>query len=151
MKNEERLVEKLRYFLGANEFAIRLCVDLIYIAHLWDDLIDKDVVRSDQEINDAFRIALVDIPQNPFYQIHQKTITPILLNIILRWQDSNVLEKGEVHDKHLAYGHRAGISEIIGVCAYLVGGPSWAGQQGPDIRRMYEEKLEDFMEEMNNA
>lgn len=151
LEQQKAFTEKLFYFFKGDEWAVRFCVDFVYICHLWDDLIDKDKDRTDQEINDAFRIALVDIPTNPFFAKHRQALCPIVLNIILRWQDANVLERGNDHDKHMAYMHRAGMLEIFNICAYLIGGPNWVYEVGPDMRRMYEEKLEDFMEEMNHA
>ena len=151
LQQQQALTEKLFFFLKGDQWAVQLCVDLVYIAHLLDDLIDKDQVRTDQEIIDAFRIALVDIPTNPFYVRHRPNLVPIVLNILLRWQDANVLEQAHTHDKHLAYGHRSGILDIFNICAYLIGGAEWARDQGPDMRRMYEEELEDFIKEMNHA
>lgn len=154
-KTEEQqhtdLEGRLIYFLKGDSLAVKFCMDLVYIAHLWDDLIDKDKERTDQEINDAFRLALIEIPANRFFLMNQSVLTPIMLNIILKWQDSNILEKGSAHDKHMAYVHRAGITEIFNICAFLTGGVEWATEHGPDIRRLYDEKLETFMEEMNNA
>lgn len=151
LQQQQELTEKLYYFLQGDEYAMRFCIDFVYICHLWDDLIDKDNPRTDKDINDAFRVALVDIPANPFYLRHIQDLRPIILNIILKWQDANVLERGSDHDKHMAYMHRAGMLELFNICAYLIGGPDWARKVGPDMRRIYEETLESFMEEMENA
>jgi len=147
-KHHIRLIEKLNYFLQGNLHAVRFCVDLTYIAHVWDDLYDRDKERTGQEINDAFRIALVDIPANPFYLQNITQLWPLMMSAILQWQDANVLEKGSRHDKQMAYMLRASFLQIFNYAAYLVGGPDWARQIGPGLRRMYEESFQSFSKEM---
>lgn len=149
IKQQAALIEKLRYFLKEDIDAVRFCIDFVFICHLWDDLIDKDKERTDTDINDAFLAALVEIPGNPFYMRHMHVLRPVILNIILQWEDANTLERGSDHDKQMAWMLRAGMLQIFNVCAYLVGGPAWAREVGPGIRRMYEETLHDFMEEMS--
>jgi hypothetical protein len=152
LKNQMVLQEKLMFFLKENIAAVHLCMNLTYIAHLWDDLYDNDRTRTGKEINDAFRIALVDIPLNPFYLEHLTDFRPLMMNAILQWQDANNLENpGSEHDKHMAYMLRASFLQIFNYCAYLVGGPDWAAQVGPDMRRLYEEPLNEYMKEMNHA
>ena len=148
MTDEDKMIKRLQFFLKDDQWAIQLCLDLVYIAHLWDDLIDKDKDRSGSDINMAFAVALINIPANPFYKVHAATLHPILLNTILKWQDANTLEVGSEHDMRLAFVHRAGIVEIFNICAYLIGGMPWAVEHGPDIRRMYQESWDEFSEEM---
>lgn len=145
------LYENLSYFLKGDEWAIRLCLDLFFVAQVWDDLIDKDKKVPDKNIHDAFRLTMVVIPANPFYVKFGTYLRPLILNTILRWQDANVLERGDISKKHLAFVHRAGIYDIFNLCAYLIGGVDWAETTGPAMRQLYGEKFEDFVEEMNNA
>jgi len=149
----EALASKLMFFLKGNLDAVRLCLDLVFIAHLWDDLIDRDRERSKEDINTAFRIALCDIPGNPFFFDHIGEFKTLIMNVILQWQDANALEtKPESdHDLHMAYMLRAGLIQIISYCAYLIGGPEWIAQVGPDIRRLYEEPLNEYMKEMKKC
>ena len=156
MGNEEhdfslKLRDHLIYFLQGNLHAVRLCIDLTFIAHVWDDLIDRDRERTAWDINQAFRIALVDIPANPFYLQHITQLWPLFMNAILQWQDANILEKGTKHDKQMAYMLRASFLQIFNYCAYLVGGPEWASEIGPDLRRIYKETFESFSREQKNA
>lgn len=151
LEKQEKLKTQLKYFLKDNVAAIHLCMNLTYIAHLWDDLYDNDRTRTGKDINDAFRIALVDLSLNPFYLENLTDFRPLMMNAILQWQDANVLERGSDHDKHMAYMLRASFLQIFVYCAYLVGGPDWAAKVGPAMRRLYEEPLEDFLKEMNHA
>jgi len=151
IRKQKILTDKLIYFMKGNLDAVRFCIDIVYIAHLWDDLIDRDIERSGHDINQAFRIALMDIPSNPFYYNNMSDLRPLMMNAILQWQDANILERGTNHERHMAYMLRASFLQIFNYCAYLVGGPEWVKEIGPDMRRLYEEPLESFMEEMNNA
>jgi len=139
--------------LQNNAEAVLFCVQFVYICHLWDDLIDKDRQRSDAEINDAFRIALVEMNRNGFYRRHLDELAAIINNVIIRWEDANELERHPRgnHDYHLAHGHRAGLVDLFAYCAYLVGGTAWARKVGPEIRRMYQEPLEDYIKEMEGS
>ena len=149
---QHKLVDKLFVWLKGNEQAVRFCIDLTYIAHLWDDLVDKDKERTDDEINTAFRIALVDIPVNPFYLDNISELRPLMMNAILQWQDANYLEiKGDYHDQHMAYMLRASFLQIFNYCAYLCGGPDWIKEIGPEMRRIYEEDLFEYLKEFENA
>ena len=148
---QQILTDKLARLLKGNFAAVKLCLDLVFIAHVWDDLYDKDRERTGEDISNAFRIALVEIPENPFYIQNLSDLRPLMMNVILQWQDANVLEHGNDHDKHMAYMLRAGIVQVISYCAYLIGGVEYAKEVGPDIRRLYEEGLQDFLKEFENA
>lgn len=150
LEQQRQLAEKLNYFFKGELDAVRLCLDLLYVAHIWDDLIDKDRPRHDNEINTAFRIALFDIPSNQFYFQNQGALKTLILNGILQWQDSNILEKGSEHDQHLAWMLRDGFLDIFSYCAYLIGGPEWVAQIGPDLRRVNEETIESYIKEKGN-
>ena len=152
LMNQMVLEEKLMFFLKENIAAVHFCINLTYIAHVWDDLYDQDKARTGKDISDAFRVALVDIALNPFYLEHLTDFRPLMMNAILQWQDANNLEKtGTDHDQHMAYMLRASFLQIFNYCAYLVGGPEWAAHVGPDMRRLYEEPLNEYMKEMKHA
>jgi len=151
LSQEQVLRQNLAFFFKGDPDAIEFFMTLWRITQTWDDLIDKDTECADQDINDAFRMALIELPVNRFYAINQHILTPLILNMILEWQDANVLEQDSEHDRHMAWMLRAGILEIIPMCAYIIGGADWAREQGPEMRRIYQEKLEDFMKEMETC
>jgi len=146
--DKENLVKNLSYFLKGNIDAMRLIIDIFDLIHIWDDLVDKDKERSNDEINNAFRIALIDIPLNPFYQRYQGHLIPLIMNCILQWEDANEMEKMGDSDKHQAFMLRASVIQLISYCAFLIGGMEWSRQVGTNIRKMYIEQLDKFMEEM---
>ena len=145
------LTEKLNHLLKGNLAAVDFCMNLTFLVHVWDDLIDKDKIRSDEDINNAFRIALISIPSNPFYLNNISDLRPMITNMILQWESANVLERGSDHDKHMAYMLRAGIIQVFNYCVYLAGGADWEREVGPDVQRLYEEQFEDFMEEVGKC
>jgi len=134
--------------LKDNFEAVIFCINLFQVIQVWDDLIDQDNPVEPDQINTAFRVALVDILGNPFVANNSRTLAPVLLNCFLQWQDANELEKSPVvKDLNMAYMLRASYYQVVSMCAYLVGGADWSKQVGPDIRRLYDENLNAFIEE----
>lgn len=151
-QKSDRLREQLTYFLQGNRSAVELCMAITYIAHLWDDLVDRDAPRTPAEINQGFIMALCGLPANAFYDQHRFQLQPVFLNAILQWMDANNLERSEaVHDRQMAWMLRASIIQIFCFCAYLIGGFDWYLQVGPDMRKLYQETFNEFNEEMNHA
>lgn len=155
MYNEEinkNLYINLFPLLKGDTHATSLCVDLMNICQVWDDLIDRDKEYTDNDINRVFQALLFTVPLNPFYDKHQDELRPIIMNAILKWFDSNKMEKeGKEEDLHMTYMLRAEIYSIFCYIAFLVGGLDHAKTVGVDIRRLYDEKLPEFIEEMKNA
>ena len=147
----EALAKRLFYYMKGNHDAVKFLMDLTYACHVWDDLIDKDEYRTSEEINHAFKIAFIGIQSNPFYLHYQLDLRPLILNAILQWEDANILDHGSEHDQHMAFMLRAGMLQIYNYCAYLIGGPQWAREVGPDMRRLYTENFNDYVKEMNHA
>lgn len=135
-----------RWFNG-HELAVRACVDLLEVAHLWDDIEDKDknILSST-----PMRKAVIDLPANPFWAQHQPTLQPVLQSVFLQWKAANFLEKSDMQDdKNKAYMLRASLYQVFHVVAAICGGIEWAEQIGPEIYRLYGEKLE--LKEAHNA
>lgn len=152
LEHQENLIEVLMHALKGNEAAVRFCIDITFIAHVWDDLVDRDKERTSDEISNAFKSALVDIPSNPFYLANINDLRPLMMNVILQWQDANKLEvNGNTHDKHMAFMLRASFIQLFVYCAFLCGGGGWAETIGPEIRRIYQEDLFMYLKEFENA
>lgn len=155
MNNEEinkNLYIKLFPLMKGNADATALCVDLMNVCQVWDDLIDRDKDYTDNDINRAFQALLITIPNNPFYDAYRKELIPAITNAILKWFDANTLEdSAETADLNMAYMLRAEIYSIFCYVAFLVGGMEYARTVGVEIRRLYNETLEEFIEEIQNA
>lgn len=98
---------------GGDEDAARLIDDLVYVSHLWDDLIDQDKKRTEREINKAFSACLVDIPSNPFYRRFQTQLMPLLYTSIVQYEAANLMERTKERPLvDLAYGMRNAVGPI---------------------------------------
>lgn len=146
MTNEQKTAEAFQRWFKGEQTAVAYCLDLAYISHLWDDLIDKDKQRTDEEINNAFMAALFTIPTNPFFRKYESELRPLMASVVQQWEVSNVLEIGDESDREKAYMLRAGIYQIFHYCAQLVGGLQWGRKIGPEIYRFYEETVTSYQE-----
>lgn len=138
----------LKYFLKDDAYAIKYVIDLLFIAHLWDDLFDKDVHRTDEDINQGFIRSLGEIPTNPFYQAYQAQLAPMMANALTMWLESNELEKGNKNEKLTAFSICASVVEIIHYCILLKGGIAWVREVGVDFWKLFGLTEKDYDEVM---
>lgn len=118
------------------------------VCHLWDDLIDKDVERTDDHVNHAFWCAFVEIPRNRYYQQFSADIAPLIAVSIQEWFAANKLEAGDRQD--IAYTLRCSIVSLVHQAAELCGGYEWAVKVGEDIRlKTQGETYEEYVAELN--
>jgi len=153
--SEKELIERLKYVLRGDVEAINYCLDLIYVAHLWDDLIDKDKERTDYEINDAFRICLVGIPLNPFFQKYSAFLLPLMHTAILQYEAANKIEQGDKKPKEPAFWLRNAVLNIIAACICIIGGMDWYREVAADfyifLWRDFKKFYNTFKEEFPDA
>jgi hypothetical protein len=142
--------EAFNIWFGGDQSAVALCLDLLAVAHTWDDLVDGDKPVPPTEVNTVFKKLLIDIPRNPFYRAFQDQLMPLFQNVFLQWQAANVFE-AEKTDLPKAYMLRAGIYQVFAYVAWLIGGDDHAALVSPQVWRLYGEKLDAFEEEMKNA
>jgi hypothetical protein len=142
----------LRRCLSGSQEALSFCISIWRVIQTWDDLVDGDETVSADDINDAFRITLVDIPCNPFYRANYTVLTPLLLQSFLNWRVATKMERsGDKHQISLAYGLRSGVLSLFVACAYLVGGDTLAKMVETDIHLLEAQTIDDYMEEHENA
>ena len=136
-----------------NRDAADFLATIVAVLHFWDDLIDKDQQLTDKDINDAFWKALIVLPRNNFYREHFHLLNPLLMAAIHNWSAATKLEReGDSGDKHIAFILRSSYVDLITQSALLVGGPEWAEEVTPTIRRFthsegYEGYLKNLAEE----
>lgn len=112
---------------------LRLVVD---IAHVWDDLIDRDHGVANETINLAFEGALIHIPLNPFYQRHQAELATLLHNSIRNWHLANSIERGNEEKLFpAAFVLRSAYADIFAHVAYILGGTVLALTIAAEARR----------------
>lgn len=128
MTPEERVAAWKKFYLfvakGDKDAAIYLS-DFNYIVHLWDDLIDKDKVRTDDDINRVFFLLMVEIPRSPFYREYSSILVDYTQVYINQWFTANHLEKEGVKGLERAFALRDATSDMISQVAYIVGGYDW--------------------------
>lgn len=118
--------DRLLYFLKGDKHALLFCLDMLVIAHTWDDLIDKDKMVSQVDINGAFIRSLGTIPTNPFYQAYQVPLASMMLNALTLWLESNELAGQASPDLRVtSYVICHAVVEIIHFCILAVGDIDW--------------------------
>ena len=85
---------KLEWF-GGNEDALAVFRMFVRLAHVWDDLVDKDKPVSEDAINEAFLICLVYMPSNSFYRHIQDVILPMWITVVSAYKTANQFEKNK--------------------------------------------------------
>ncbi len=143
--------EKLLRWMRGNQAAAVFAEQLLYVSHLWDDLIDRDVQRTPAQIKDCLLIALVELPLNPFYVKHFGELHPLIISTINDWHTANVMEQSkDSHDLDIAYTLRCNILSVVVHCTFIIGGREWAATVGPEIRRYGQRhSLAEYKEEFN--
>ena len=134
-----------------NVEATSLSHAILQCLHTWDDLIDRDVVTSDEAINAAFLNALVTIGGSPLWT---PDMGAHMLNVYLKWQDANYIEKNFKHDDNelsKAWMLRASCYDLFVLLATKLYGVTWGIQIGPSVRMLYGETLTSFIQEVKNA
>lgn len=137
---------KLREWIG-DEYALQFILTIGHVAEIWDDMIDKDRIITDQEINDAFRQILVSLPMNPFFDRYKSALIPIMNVGINTWIDSNELEKrGTYNDFVQAYVLRDWYVELISSVIEITRGYNYMRSVSLAIRDFFSahESFEDY-------
>lgn len=132
--------------LCGDRAATAFCEELFWISQLLDDLIDKDKPRSDTDIVKAFHIALIALPDNPFYRAHFDHLRPMLALALQAYADASQLERmPDAHTVSLAFVLRDLLTDVVTQCARLVGGYDHAQAVSIEIRlRFHDETLGDY-------
>ena len=144
-------LERLEYFLKGDKQALLLCLDMVYVGHLWDDLIDKDRVRTNDEINQAFMKSFRGIPDNPFFKKWQGALQPLLIQTAQAYVDSTHLEMGDDDERLMSFLCRNQCLQFIQHVVYVVGidhgEPDWITQVSVDFWKTFRwaNKLRYFM------
>ena len=142
MNHEQILFKNLKLVLN-DENAIQMCLHLFKISQIWDDLHDGDSVDNNG-LSDVFKMILVDLPDNPFYDKFRFQLRPLILSTILQWETANLMEAAkESPDK--SYMLRAGIYGIFHMCVYFAHGSEVAKKAGPIIYSFYGETVNNFL------
>jgi len=139
---------KLEWF-GGNQDALNAYRMFVDLAHLWDDLVDKDKEATEDDINNAFLICLVYLPANPFYRSIQEQILPMWLVVVSAYQTANKFERDkDDHGIEIAHGLRYAAGNIVAYMVYVCVGPEKAKEFLPEMwKNVFFERYEDYRKE----
>jgi len=143
---------KLEWF-GGNVDALNVFRMFGDLAHLWDDLVDKDVEVSEAAINNAFLICLVYLPANPFYRSIQAEVMPMWITVVSAYRTANQLERDKnAHGIEIAHGLRYAAGNIIAYVVHMCVGPEKAAEYMPDVwKTIFAERFDEYRKEHLNA
>lgn len=134
-----------------NKDAAHFVSQMAYISHFWDDLIDKDKPISDKEINMAFRVMLLGIGANRFYQVNVDYIMPILAGTFINFETANKIELEDNIKKddsllEISWYLRDAGGILMATCASLIAGPEWAEKVNYfTVIRHHDETVKDYI------
>jgi len=155
LNQQLEFAKQLVFYLNGNMDAVRFCLDVLFVGHLWDDLVDGDKERTPDEIANALQVVMGSIPTNPFYQANIGALSGMMMSAIMLWQDANVLEKGNADEKMMSFLTRNALLFVVHYCLFLTGGPEWAKAKGPEfwsaIGKGFHDQYLYFLTEVENA
>jgi hypothetical protein len=139
---------KIEWF-GGNENALRMFHAFADLAHIWDDLIDKDKPVLTEQINQAFLTCLVYLPANPFYRSIQAEILPMWLTVVSAYETANHFEKTkDAHGIEIAHGLRYAAGNIMAYAVYVCVGPEKAKEFLPEMwKTIFYERFDEYRKE----
>ena len=145
-------VGKLEWF-GGNQDALNMYQAFVDLAHVWDDLVDKDKPVSVEKINQAFLTCLVFLPANPFYRGIQDQILPMWLVVISAYETANFFETNkDEHGVEIAHGLRYAVGNIIAYAIHVCVGMEKAKEVLPDMwKTIFYERFDDYRKEHLNG
>jgi len=143
---------KLEWF-GGNADALNMFYTIVDLAHVWDDLIDRDKPVSDFDINRAFLSALVYLPANPFYNRIQAQVLPLWMTVISAYETANKFENDkDEHGLEIAHNLRYATGHIVVFMSQACLGYEKAQEFMPEIwKTIVDDRLDDYRKEHLNA
>ena len=145
-------VGKLEWF-GGNQDALNMYQAFVDLAHVWDDLVDKDKPVSVEKINQAFLTCLVFLPANPFYRGIQDQILPMWLVVVSAYETANFFETNkDEHGVEIAHGLRYAVGNIIAYAIHVCVGMEKAKEVLPNMwKTIFYERFDDYRKEHLNG
>lgn len=108
---------RLEWFAGDAD-ALALYEAFSEIAHIWDDMVDRDCVVPAERINRAFRLALIDVSCNPVFHRHYEALRPMLVSAVACYEAANQFEQDrDAHGLELAHVLRYAVAQVF---VYLI-------------------------------
>ena len=139
---------KLEWFDG-NQDALNMYHAFVNLAHIWDDLVDKDKPVSAELINQAFLTCLVYLPANPFYRSIQDQVLPMWLTVVSAYETANFFEANkDQHGIEIAHSLRHASGNIIAYAVHVCVGAEKAKEVLPDMwKTIFYERFDEYRKE----
>jgi len=143
---------KIEWF-GGNQDALNMFRAFVFLAHTWDDLVDKDKEVPEHTINQAFLTALVYLPANPFYRHIQSDILPMWMVVVSSFETANKFERDkDAHGIEIAHGLRYAAGNILAYVVHVCVGAEKARDYLPEMWKViFHERFDDYRKEHLNA
>ena len=149
MRMTDWLRENLEKSLALPAPAVDWLMMLYGAIQVFDDVADGDIVKR-QDLNATIWNTLVGMNRNIFWIENAQTLTPIVANMILKWQASDQAERAGRADAR-SFVWRAGFYDVVLMTVALCHGSNHATEVASDVMAIYGEKLEDYLMEFNHA
>jgi hypothetical protein len=142
---------ELEWF-GGDRDALAMFQMIVDLAQAWDDLVDRDKDVDEPTINNAFLIALVYLPMNPFYQRIQYAIAPMWITVVSAFEAANKFEREkDLHGLEIAHTLRYTGAQIIAYAIHVCVGQEKAREYIPVMwKRIADERFEEYRKEHLN-
>ncbi len=147
MNAEATLRQSFTEILALPPDAVNWLCELWNAIQVLDDVADGDTIER-ADLDRAIYALFVAMPANPFYGQHQVPLLTGLIQMIMKWQASDVHERAGCADER-SYMWRAGYYDVVCLVTALV--------HGPDIEKawqalaLYGEACAEYMKEFHDA
>jgi len=143
---------KLEWF-GGNQDALNVYRMLVDMAHTWDDVVDKDRDVPEYELNNAFLVALVYLPANPFYRAIQDAVLPMWLTVVSAYETANKFEREkDPHGVEISHTLRYAAGNIVAYAIHVCVGPEEARKYIPEMwKDVVHERFDEYRKEHLDA
>lgn len=139
--------QKIGEFVKGDADALAFILGVHTVVELWDDLIDRDKDIAPASIHEAFYMALITLPRNPFYQRNFSLLNPVFEAAIFDWHTANALEATkDVENLRGSFMLRCGVLMLTVMCARIIGGAEWAKHVGVELRSMGDESWQEYID-----
>lgn len=143
------LRERSTWFAGDGD-AEDLYVRLVYVAHAWDDLIDKD---KPVDVNEFVANLLLYLPGNPFFRRYEREMRGLFSASFAGYLAANLMEKsGDEHRLEIAHFLRYSVVNVVAFMLTTIHGVTKGAALLSEISTvLIPERLADFMKEHSHA
>lgn len=137
--NHNPEVEKLHAWCLGDAAAVAMLSRLGEISQIADDFVDGDKpVLPSADMARLLQLALVDIPNNPFYARYRAYLAPLLTSALTQWDAANAWARDARRETRIySFVFRCALEHLIVASAYLIGGLDHARTVTREVHEFY--------------